>query len=65
MGHKKFCLSVQLPSVVETLEPGPEGHLISTEERIQQVQQKASESSPARQAEVSEDGELLPLTALL
>ena len=47
----------------EALEPGPEGKLISTEERIQQVQQRASESSPARQA--SEDGRLSPLANIL
>ena len=51
--------------VTEPLEPGPDGKLISTEERIQQVQQKASENAPAPQIDVSEDGELFPLLPLL
>ena len=51
--------------VTEPLEPGPDGKLISTEERIQQVQQKASESAPAPQVDVSEDGKLSPLLPLL
>lgn len=43
-----------LPTVQEEqLEPGPEGRLISTEERLQQVQQKIEESAPT--VEVSED----------
>ena len=51
--------------VTEPLEPGPDGKLISTEERIQQVQQKASESAPAPQVDVSEDGKLSPLLPLV
>ena len=51
--------------VTEPLEPGPDGKLISTEERIQQVQQKASENAPAPQVDVSEDGKLSPLLPLL
>lgn len=44
-----------LPTVQEEqLEPGPEGKLISTEERLQQVQQKVEESAPT--VEFSEDG---------
>lgn len=43
-----------LPTVQEEqLEPGPEGKLISTEERLQQVQQKVEESAPT--VEFSED----------
>ncbi|XP_053407851.1 gamma-adducin-like isoform X13 [Mercenaria mercenaria] len=38
----------------EQLEPGPEGKLISTEERLQQIQQKVEESAPT--VEVSEEG---------
>ncbi|XP_053407847.1 gamma-adducin-like isoform X8 [Mercenaria mercenaria] len=37
----------------EQLEPGPEGKLISTEERLQQIQQKVEESAPT--VEVSEE----------
>ncbi|XP_052770493.1 alpha-adducin-like isoform X4 [Mya arenaria] len=46
----------ELPPVQEeNLEPGPDGKLISTEERLQQVQQlRADDSQPA--VDVSEDG---------
>ncbi|XP_052227151.1 gamma-adducin-like isoform X4 [Dreissena polymorpha] len=38
----------------EQLEPGPEGKLISTEERLERVQHRGEESHPA--ADVSDDG---------
>ncbi|XP_053407850.1 gamma-adducin-like isoform X12 [Mercenaria mercenaria] len=45
----------------EQLEPGPEGKLISTEERLQQIQQKVEESAPT--VEVSEEEATSPAAA--
>ncbi len=41
----------------EHLEPGPDGQLISSEERLQRAAQRASQESPTPQIEVSDDGE--------
>ncbi|WAR21642.1 ADDA-like protein [Mya arenaria] len=51
----------ELPPVQEeNLEPGPDGKLISTEERLQQVQQlRADDSQPA--VDVSEDAPVEPI----